>query len=145
MRNEHILPQSSEGSSCCNKTNTGPLQAQGEANFLHHLENTTKRTLESCWKLSTKESFHTCQALRPLKGLIGTYYSIPAQQGNWAIDYLSYWPGKGSNTSSQDTETVLEIHQPSSKGERSIARFTSLPQQGREAEAAARAQPSCIE
>lgn len=45
---------------------------------------------------------------------------------------MSYWPGKASNTSSQDTETVLEMHQPPSKGERTAARFPSLSQQRRE-------------
>lgn len=50
---------------------TEPLQAQCE-NILQNLENTTKKSLESCWGMSTKESFHTCQAHRPLKGFTGT-------------------------------------------------------------------------
>lgn len=118
--------------SCLQPVSTEPLQAQGE-NFLKNLENITKKTLESCWELSIKESFHICQAHRPLKGLTDMNYSIPARHCNWASDYLSYWPGKVSNTSSQDTETGLEMHQPSSKGQGQ--------QQGSQAEKRQKQQP----
>lgn len=53
---------------------------------------------------------------------------------------MSYWPGKASNTSSQDTDTVLEMHQSPSKGERTAARLPSLSQRGRERQ---KQQPGC--